>query len=295
MAIEGQTKNINEKAPVEAMSPEGVMKSTSKRMPVLFIGHGSPMNLIEENPWTKEWEAIANITPRPKAILMISAHWYTAGSYVQGDEKPAMIYDMYGFPDPIYALQYPAHTSEALIQQVQHALGSEVTVKTNRGYDHGAYAPLLKMFPQADIPVVQLSVNYKVDARQWFALGQKLSLLRDEGILIIGSGDIVHNLRLIDPNMGNTALPQAENFEETLLRKLDPTKENDLVGALYWERLPGAQVAAESPDHLAPLYYCLGAVLGTGNIEELSLQPLTISSHDYVWGSLSMTSLTWGL
>lgn len=163
----------------------------------------------------------------------------------------------------------------------------------NRGYDHGAYAPLLKMFPEADIPVVQLSVDYQKDARQWFALGQKLSALREQGVLIIGSGDIVHNLRIINPNMGNSALPQAEQFEETLLRKLDPTMDNDLEGALHWEMLPGARVAAEMPDHLAPLYYCLGAVLGEGTANQLTLQPVTITTHDYVWGSLSMTSLVW--
>lgn len=295
MSMTNETMSIPSGGAVGTLDSEIGAKVTSGRMPVLFIGHGSPMNLIEENPWTKDWEAMAAITPRPKAILMISAHWYTAGSFVQGDEKPAMIYDMYGFPDPIYALQYPAHTSNELIASVQALLGCEVSVKMGRGYDHGAYAPLLKMFPKVDIPVVQLSVNYKADARQWFALGQKLAVLRDEGVLIMGSGDIVHNLRLIDPNMGNTALPQAEDFEETLLRKLDPTKDNDLAGALHWEQLPGAQVAAASPDHLAPLYYCLGAVLGEGAVDELTLPPLAISSHDYVWGSLSMTSLTWGL
>lgn len=265
------------------------------KMPVLFIGHGSPMNLIEENPWTKDWEELANLTPRPKAILMISAHWYTSGSFVQGDEKPGMIYDMYGFPNPIYQLQYPAETSAELIERVKSLLGAEVAVKEDRGYDHGAYAPLLKMYPDAKIPVVQLSVNYQADAREWFAMGQKLSVLREEGVLILGSGDIVHNLRLINPNMGNTGFPEAKTFEETLLRKINPEKDNDLVAALKWENIEGARVAAESPDHLAPFYYCLGAVLGEGDVKELTLQPFEIRTHDYVWGSLSMTSLAWGL
>ncbi|WP_295294736.1 dioxygenase [Veillonella sp.] len=265
------------------------------KIPVLFIGHGSPMNLIEDNPWTKEWEALATLIPRPKAILMISAHWYTAGSFVQVDEKPAMIYDMYGFPDPIYQLQYPAETSKALIERIEERLGAQVAAKEDRGYDHGAYAPLLKMYPDAKIPVVQLSVNYKADAREWFAMGQALSVLRDEGILILGSGDIVHNLRLINPNMGNKGFPEAEAFEEALLAKINPEKENDLVGALKWEALEGARVAAESPDHLAPFYYCLGAVVGEGDVKELTLPPVDIHTHDYVWGSLSMTSLAWGL
>ena len=148
------------------------------------------------------------------------------------DEKPAMIYDMYGFPDPIYQLQYPAETSKALIERIEERLGAQVAAKEDRGYDHGAYAPLLKMYPDAKIPVVQLSVNYKADAREWFAMGQALSVLRDEGILILGSGDIVHNLRLINPNMGNKGFPEAEAFEEALLAKINPEKENDLVGAL---------------------------------------------------------------
>lgn len=269
--------------------------STNKKMPVLFIGHGSPMNLIEENPWTKDWEAMAKKIPTPKAILMISAHWYTKETLLQADAEPSMIYDMYGFPDPIYALQYPAHTSKELIGRVTDLLGSKVMLQSDRGYDHGAYAPLLKMYPDAKIPVVQLSVNYTVDAREWFALGQLLSPLRDEGVLIIGSGDIVHNLRLINPNLGNTPLPLAEAFEETLLRKLNPTKDNDLVGALQWEQIEGAQVAAQYPDHLAPLFYCLGAVLGAGDAKQLALEPYVMSAHDYVWGSLSMTSLSWGL
>ncbi|WP_295787749.1 class III extradiol ring-cleavage dioxygenase [uncultured Veillonella sp.] len=269
--------------------------STKEKMPVVFIGHGSPMNLIEENPWTKTWEDMAQKIPTPKAILMISAHWYTDKTLLQSDEEPSMIYDMYGFPDPIYELEYGAPTSKALIHRVKDLLGDKVVLQDNRGYDHGAYAPLLKMYPEAQIPVVQLSVNYKLNARQWFALGQLLSPLREEGVLIIGSGDIVHNLRLINPSLGTTALPPAEAFEESLLRKLDPTKDNDLLGALHWEAIPGAKVAAEHPDHLAPLFYCLGAVLGPGSIEALALTPYALYTHDYVWGSLSMTSLSWGI
>lgn len=269
--------------------------SVQEKMPVLFIGHGSPMNLIEDNPWTKEWERMETMTPKPKAILMISAHWFVKTTALQSDEYPGMIYDMYGFPDPIYELKYPAPTSKELIGRVQELLGDRVVLQGDRGFDHGAYAPLLKMYPEADIPVVQLSVNYKLNAREWFELGQLLSPLRNEGVLIMGSGDIVHNLRLINPSMGNTPLPDAEAFEEALLRKINPSQENDLKGALHWEALPGARVAAEHPDHLAPLFYCLGAVLGQGNVDDLKLQPYKMSAHDYVWGSLSMTCLSWGL
>lgn len=264
-------------------------------MPVVFIGHGSPMNLIEDNPWTNKWVEIAEQLPKPKAILMISAHWFTEKSYIQVDENPGMIYDMYGFPDPIYELQYPAKTDRQLINRVKELLGDNVAEKAGRGYDHGAYAPLLKMFPHVDVPVVQLSVNGRATAEEWFAIGQKLSVLRTEGILIFGSGDIVHNLRLVNPRVGNNALPPAAQFEETILRKVQPNEENDLQGLLNWQSIEGAVTAAEYPDHLAPFFYCLGAAVGLSEIGKVSLPDVKIWTHDYVWGTLSMTSLTWGI
>lgn len=265
----------------------------TKEMPVVFIGHGSPMNLIEDNPWTNEWIEIARHLPKPKAILMISAHWFTDGSFIQDDEEPAMIYDMYGFPDPIYELKYPAKTDKALIARVQKLLGNIVQLKKNRGYDHGAYAPLLKMYPNVDVPVIQLSVNGRDTAEDWFKIGQKLSELRQESVLIMGSGDLVHNLRLVNPKLGNEGIPLAKNFQETILRKVNPELENDLDGLLNWQDIEGAATAAEYPDHLAPFFYCLGAVIGENNNDVLP--PVKIWTNDYVWGTLSMTSLTWGL
>lgn len=262
---------------------------TPETQPVVFIGHGSPMNLIEANPWTTEWERLGRELPRPRAILIISAHWYTRDNGVQSDPQPAMIYDMYGFPPPIYELQYPAATSPDLIARVQERLGSEVAAIANRGYDHGAYAPLLKMYPEADIPVVQLSSNAALDARAWFALGQNLAPLRQEGILIIGSGNIVHNLRQLNMAMSNRAYPECVAFDRAIASAVDPQRGNDLAAALHWEELPGASLAAAYPDHLSPFYYTLGAAMGSGD----ALPAVEILTQDYLMGTLSMTSYVW--
>jgi len=275
----------------------------NNKFPILFIGHGSPMNLIEKNPWTENWKLMTQLVlektgRKPKAILMLSAHWYTRGTFLQVDEQPGMIFDMYGFPKPIYELDYPVKTSATLIHRVQELLGAEVTLQANRGYDHGAYAPLLKMFPEADIPVVQLSINGVQDAKYWFETGQKLAPLCEEDILIIGSGDIVHNLRTLNPHMMNDGTVAVKAFEKRILELLHTTDAADgIKGLLNWRAIEGAMDAAESPDHLAPLFYCLGAALGIGLEEGKSLKMPSVNvwNGDFVMGSLSMTSLAWGL
>lgn len=257
------------------------------RLPVIFIGHGSPMNLIEENPWTVCWEDIASKIEKPRAILMISAHWFTEESLIQGDEFPEMIYDMYGFPDEIYEILYPTKTDKDLIDRVQELLGYEVRTEKDRGYDHGAYAPLVKMYPEADIPVVQLSVRNTATAKDWYDIGQKLQPLRDEGVLIIGSGNIVHNLRAVNPRLGDKAYPECVEFEERLLSYLTADSTDTFEDIFQWNTFTGAQIAAAYPDHLAPFFYCVGAA---GEPEASEPAVLT---QDYLWGAMSMTNLVW--
>ena len=189
------------------------------KMPVLFVGHGSPMNAIEDNSFTRVWRKIGEKLPRPKAILAISAHWYTEGTLTSDVENPQMIYDMYGFPPALYALKYPVKGSKALAEDVIKVLGPDVKIDNAWGIDHGTWSVLVNMFPDADIPVVQLSINHKAPAQAHFDLGLKLRALRDEGILIFASGNIVHNLSLINWNM-SAGYPWAHTFDDYIKKNI---------------------------------------------------------------------------
>ncbi len=257
------------------------------KAPVLFIGHGSPMNILEENDWTRTWARLGRELGPLNGILMLSAHWYTKGTFIQTAPEPEMIYDMFGFPEELYSYVYPAKTEPGLISSVRERL-SEAQSDSDRGYDHGAYSVLASTHPEADLPVVQLSIDRSLDARAWFKIGQALAPLRDESILICGSGNIVHNLRAINPALGDQAYPECQAFDESIL---DLTRRSSVdKGAqtklLHWEDLPGAGLAAASPDHLAPFFYTLGASTETTEEPEIYCQ-------DYLWGSLSMTSYLW--
>ncbi len=168
-------------------------------MPVLFVGHGSPMNVLDkENPFNQNFSLITQKFAKPKAILMISAHWYSSRLQVTSGEHPEMIYDFYGFPEELSQVQYPAPGSPELAEQVRSLLQPEnVELNPTRGFDHGAWAVLKFLYPDADIPVVQLSLNRLQSAEWHFNLAKKLAALREQGVLIIGSGNIVHNLRAI--------------------------------------------------------------------------------------------------
>jgi 4,5-DOPA dioxygenase extradiol len=168
------------------------------RMPVLFVGHGSPMNAIEDNEFSRTWIAAGKALPRPKAILCVSAHWETEGTQVTAMEHPRTIYDFYGFPPELYAKTYPAPGSPELASRLRNLVGAdEVALDQSWGLDHGTWSVLSRLFPKADVPVVQLSLDVRKSAREHYDLGRKLQLLREEGVLIVGSGNIVHNLRMV--------------------------------------------------------------------------------------------------
>jgi len=248
-------------------------------MPVLFIGHGSPMNAIEDNAITQQWKMLGNSIPRPKAILSISAHWYTGGSYVQDLEQPKQIYDMYGFPAQLYEVKYPVSGSQLLSRRVQELLGSVVSVDNSWGIDHGTWSVLVHLYPDGDIPVVQLSVNGNLTPREQFAIGQALQPLRSEGILIFGSGNIVHNLRMVDWNNAG-GFPWADDFDKWVQNCI---VEKDLKQLFQYAKQPHAWQAVPTSEHLDPLFYCLGTVQdGKYN--------LRIINDVRVLGSMSMTS-----
>lgn len=228
----------------------------NKRMPVMFVGHGSPMNAIEDNAYSRAWSALGTTLEKPKAILSISAHWFTRGTKVNDSPTPAMIYDMYGFPDELYRLKYPAPGSPELAHTARSLIGDAVTIDNNWGIDHGTWSVLNKVFPKADVPIVQLSVNAMLTPEEHYAIGQKLKPLRDEGVLIFGSGNVVHNLARVDWRM-NAGQPWAQEFDQYVEKAIF---DGDHDAVLHYDRAgQSAELSVPSLDHFAPLFYILGA------------------------------------
>lgn len=227
-------------------------------MPALFIGHGSPMNAIETTEYSRSWRALGQRLPRPKAILVISAHWMTPGLGVTVMPRPETIHDFGGFPDALFAMQYPAHGDPQLAQRVQALLAPlPVTLDQTWGLDHGAWSVLVHLFPEADIPVVQLSLDLAKPERFHYELGRQLQPLRDEGILILGSGNVVHNLRLIQWHSDKPAPDWAARVEQTVV---DCLLSGDHAALQDYRQLdPQALLAIPTPEHYLPLLYIAGA------------------------------------
>lgn len=252
-----------------------------KRMPVLFLGHGSPMNLIEENKWTWNWYKLGSEIPKPKAILMISAHWYTRGLFVTEQEEPPTIHDMYGFPEEIYRIEYKAKNDLGFRDRVVEILDGDASLNDDWGYDHGNYSLLHYMYPDADIPVLQLSINGLEDSAYHYNIGKKLERLRDEGFLIIGSGNIVHNLG--NMRMEERPYSWALDFDERL-KLLVANKDYEDILALE-EDDEDFKKAVPTPDHYYPFIVALGATSEDDDVE--------ILNDDIFAKSLSMTSFIW--
>ncbi len=228
------------------------------KMPALFIGHGNPMNALRSNPWTLAWESIGRTIPRPKAILAVSAHWYVRGTRVTANERPKTIHDFGGFPPELYAVQYPAPGDPALAERLQQALlPTLVLAAEDWGLDHGTWSVLARMFPKADVPVVQLSIDRTQPPGFHLALGARLDALRNEGVLVLGSGNLVHNLEAYAwGDHSAVAYDWAVRFEErvkalVLLRDHQPLVHYAKLG-------PDALLSVPSPDHYLPLLYILG-------------------------------------
>ncbi|WP_026713570.1 4,5-DOPA-extradiol-dioxygenase [Flavobacterium daejeonense] len=259
--------------------------SNTEKMPVLFLGHGSPMNAIEENQFVAGFRNLAKTLPQPNAILCISAHWFTRGTKVTAMEMPRTIHDFGGFPKELFAVQYPAQGSPELAQSTKELLlPTEVELDYEWGLDHGAWSVIRHLYPDANVPVIQLSIDYSKPAQYHFELAQKLSDLRHKGILIVGSGNIVHNLRLVDfynmdvDNYGfDWAIEAREKVNSYLL-------DGNFQALIDYEKQGSAlQLAVPTPDHYLPLIYTLGL---KEKQEELSL-----FNDKLLAGSLSMTSV----
>lgn len=251
--------------------------TVEKRMPVLFVGHGSPMNAIEDNVFTREWRRIGGMLPRPRAILAVSTHWYGEGTRTSDAVHPRMVYDMYGFPRPLYEVKYPVPGSPELEERVKAMLPETVT-DNSWGIDHGTWSVLVHMFPDADIPVVQLSVDAYKSSQAHLELGHALAPLRDEGVLILGSGNVVHNLHLIGWNVPG-GFPWADAFDQYIRGRIEA---GDFAAvADYRSAGEPAEKAFFTPDHYFPLLYALGAADSTDS--------LTVFNDARVYGSISMT------
>lgn len=256
-----------------------------KRMPVLFLGHGSPMNAIEENQFVQGFRDIEKEIPRPKAILCISAHWFIKGTKVTAMALPKTIHDFYGFPHELYHIQYPAKGNPELANKVKDLLSPyEVELDYDWGIDHGAWSVIKHLYPNADIPLIQLSIDISKDAQSHFEMAAKLSSLRDDGVLIIGSGNIVHNLSMVDYDNFSKDNYGFEWAIEVRGRVNSCLINNDFTPLIEYKKESKAfSMAIPTPEHYLPLIYIIALKQEGENIR--------LFNDKMVAGSLSMTSL----
>jgi 4,5-DOPA dioxygenase extradiol len=258
------------------------------RMPVLFVGHGSPMNAIEENEFVQGWRNLGKTIPRPKAILCISAHWETRGTYVTAMAKPPTIHDFGGFPKALYEVEYPAPGSPELANETKLMI-TKTTVGLDEkwGLDHGAWSVIRRIYPEADVPVIEMSIDYSQSAQYNYDLAKELFSLRNKGVLIIGSGNMVHNLRLVawdkmnEPEFGFDWAIQANDKFKTLIET------GDFKSLINYSNLGReVQLAVPTPDHYIPLLYALA-------LKEKD-EVISFFNDKPVMGSLTMTSVLIG-
>ncbi|MBK8908121.1 MAG: 4,5-DOPA dioxygenase extradiol [Rhodospirillales bacterium] len=250
------------------------------RMPALFIGHGSPMNTLERNGFTEAWRMLGEQLQRPRAVLVVSAHWFFGATAVTAMARPRTIHDFYGFPDELFAFDYPAPGAPDVAREVAEAV-RPLWVGLDRdqwGLDHGTWSVLAHLYPEADVPVVQLSINALKPLEYHLELGSRLAPLRERGIMILGSGNVVHNLRRVQWDRPDAAFDWAERFDEAAAAQLAA----DPAAILKLVEHPDYSLAVPTPDHFIPLLYLAGlAAAGEGIAEPLV--------RGFAMGSLSMT------
>ena len=251
-------------------------------MPIVFVGHGSPMNAIEDSEFSRAWATTANALPRPRAILCVSAHWETNGTHVTAMANPGTIHDFYGFPPELFAMQYAAPGSPELAGRVREALGPEVGLDQAWGLDHGAWSVLARMYPAADVPVVQLSLDRTQPPARHYEIGRALAPLREEGVLILGSGNIVHNLSLIKWSGG--AFDWAVQFDQAIRQAIVTGDHAAVIGYDRFGR--NARLSVPTNYHYLPLLNVRGR-RAPGEAPRFFAEGIAL-------GSLSMRSVVFG-
>lgn len=261
---------------------------TDQKMPVLFIGHGSPMNAIEDNEFSNRWQQMGQEIPKPRAVVVVSAHWLTQGTAVTAMSQPKTIHDFGGFPQALFDVQYPAPGDPNLATEIQKLVTNpSVVLDHDWGLDHGTWSVVKHMYPKTDIPVLQLSIDYHKPAKYHYELAKQLLSLRKKGVLIIGSGNMVHNLRMVawnklsEPEFGyDWALEMNAIFKQ----KISTRNHVDLIA--YEKLSKAASLAIPTPDHYYPLLYILALQTDTDAVE--------FFNDKAVGGSLTMTSVKIG-
>lgn len=279
--------------PIRALSEK--LKEEGTLMPTLFIGHGSPMNALEKNEFTKQWVKLGKEIPQPKAVLCISAHWLTKGTHVTAMETPKTIHDFSGFGQELSTMKYPAKGEPKLAKETKALIKStDVGLDHDWGLDHGTWSVVNQMYPQANIPALQLSIDYHQSPQYHYDLAKELQSLRKKGVLIIGSGNLIHNTKMADPSKGffpdiegnypAYAYDWAEEFNDKMKGYF---KSGNFQAAVDYKNLGElAKLAHPTPDHYYPLLYPLGVAKKD--------EEVTIFNDKTFVGSLSMTSVKFG-
>ena len=264
--------------------PDSPSAAGAERLPALFVGHGSPLNCVADNAFTRDMQRLGEELPRPRAVLVFLAHWLTSGSFVTAGDHPGTIHDFSGFPRELYELRYPAPGSPELAARVGELTGGVVVADEQRGLDHAAWMVLRNMYPAAELPVLEMSLDLTVSEREHYALGRRLAPLRDEGVLLMGSGNIVHNLRLIDWSADANPADWAVEFDAWVEAAVRDGRHDDLIE--YLGRGPKASLAAPTNDHYLPLL-CSLALQQPGEKAEtvhMSFQHSTVSMRCFQIG-----------
>ena len=252
-------------------------------MPVLFVGHGSPMNAIEQNRFTETLAGLSKRLPHPKAVCVVSAHWVTRGSEVLAVAKPRTIHDFYGFPAPLYEVEYPAPGAPFEASRLAREL--EILPDETWGFDHGAWSVLRHLYPEADVPVFQVSLDAGRSLPRHVELGSELARLRDRGVLILGSGNIVHNLRRLEEQKNAQPFPWTVEFDSHVKQAIETRDIASLAAPEHWGK-PLAALAHPTLEHYVPLLYCLGSTTGDDSV--------SYPYEGFEYGSLSMRMVLFG-
>jgi 4,5-DOPA dioxygenase extradiol len=252
-------------------------------MPAAFIGHGSPTNTLEDNRFTRSWQAFGAAVPKPRAVLVVSAHWYTAVTAVTAMARPRTIHDLFGFGERLQTFQYPAPGDPDIAREIRDVVKPRFVGLDEDawGIDHGSWSVLTHVFPRADVPVIQLSINATKDFAYHLDIGERLAPLRERGVLIIGSGNIVHNLGRIDWDNRDGAFDWAVRFDEAA-REIMTSRPADVLSL---QQHPDFAHAVPTPDHFIPLLYLAGLAKHCGRLPRILVE-------GYALGSISMTSYT---